>query len=193
MCILEEKNDDDEGGWTYHGQTEWIENNQSPKFSVALELPYPTSETVLRFTILDVDDKRNIPTSYDPRSGNADLLAIVYLDGSKLIQAAETKCPLTLEMTQNKAKQEQPKITLNVATVHDTERSCLIFQTRSAGCHIGRKHVLLFASERVRNLWAANLKRAIKLAERDKAMVNGLLLSYQESVRQFYENGYVQG
>jgi hypothetical protein len=193
MCILEEKNDDEEGGWTYHGQTEWIENDQNPKFSIALEMPYPTASTVLRFTVVDVDDKNDIPTSYDPKSGKADLLGMAYVEGSKLIEAGETRRSLTLELTEMRAKQRQPNITLNVLTVHDTERSCLIFQSRTSGCYIGRMHALLFSSERVRNLWAANLKRAIKLAERDKAMVNGLILSWQEPVREFYLNEYVQG
>ena len=192
MCILNEKIDDEEGGWLYHGQTEWIENDQNPKFSVALEMPFPTPSTLLRFTIIDVDDKNNIPTSYDPKSGIADLLGIALIDGSKLIAAAEAKSSIVLELSETSTKKKQSTLTINVETVHDTERSCLIFQSRTAGCHVGRMHALLFSSERIRNLWAANMKRAIQRAERDKAMVNGVLLSWQTPVKNFYNNEYVQ-
>jgi hypothetical protein len=79
-----------------------------------------------------------------------------------------------------------------VETVIDSERSCLIFQSRSAGCHIGRMHAMLFSSERVRNQWAAYLKRAMARARHDKAMLKGTILSWQQPVHEFYNHAYVQ-
>jgi hypothetical protein len=195
MCILTEKDESEEDKWRYHGQTEWIENNQNPIFSSQLEMPFPSPSSVFRFTVIDIDDPTNLPTTFDPKFSSADMLGFVDVAGANLIEASMSNSQITLALSDSShgdARQCSPTITIRVEKVLDSERSCLIFQSRSAGCHIGRLHAMLFSSERARNQWDSNLKSAIARAQRDKAMVNGAILSWQQSVRSVYDHTYVQ-
>jgi hypothetical protein len=195
MCILTEKDDSEEGEWRYHGRTEWIENNQNPTFSTPLEIPHPSPSSGFRFTVVDVDDPKNLPTSFDPKVSSADMLGFAEISGADLIEAALTNRQITVALSASShsdAKPDGPSITIGVERILDSERSCLIFLSRSAGCHIGRMHAMLFSSDRARNLWESHLKSAIARARRDKAMVNGAILSWQQDVRSVYNHSAVQ-
>jgi hypothetical protein len=195
MCILHEKDASEEGNWRYHGQTEWIEDNQNPAFTSQLEIPSPSPSSTFRFTLIDIDDPKNLPTTFDPNVSSADMLGLADISGADLIKASLSKSQITMALwdsSHSELRQGGPTITIGVETVLDSERSCLIFQSRSAGCHIGRMHAMLFSSVQARNQWDSHLKSAIARAQRDKAMINGVILSWQQAVRSVYDHTFVQ-
>ena len=50
------------------GMTEWVRDNLNPEFKTKIDVDYVFEKRqILRITVLDVDDEKNIPTEYTPK------------------------------------------------------------------------------------------------------------------------------
>jgi hypothetical protein len=184
-------------GWRYVGQTEWVADDNDPVFKRPLELAFPSPTSQFRFTVVDIDDPNNIPTRWDmsaAAAAAADLLGTADVAAEALVAAAGSGAPLTvpLRAARGGAAAGAGTLTVKAAAVLGAERACFAVRTTGAGNYIGRRHVLLFNTERSRNRWAAAVERARARARRDRAMENGLLLSLQEPIRRLYVHQITQ-
>jgi hypothetical protein len=184
-------------GWRYVGQTEWVADDNDPVFKRPLELAFPPPTSRFRFTVVDIDDPSNIPTRWDmsaAAAAAADLLGTADIAAEALVAAAGSGAPLTvpLRAAREGAAAGAGTLTVRAAAVLGAERACFAVRTTGAGNYIGRRHVLLFNTERTRNRWAAAVERARARARRDRAMENGLLLSLQEPIRRLYMHQITQ-
>ena len=197
ICILSHSNN---GGWQYISQTECIRDTQDPVFATRLEIDFPKTGQVLRFTIIDVDSESELCSNIKISESGRNLLGIADLDAEDLLAAVGQSITLPLLRRPNTDPHEHHggggggTVTLEIEEVTALEAPCvLLLQARSDALHVARRHAFVFESSRARGQWAGNLRRAILQARRDRRMEHGILLSLQKPVRDFYQSQAVQG